>query len=226
MNIIKTLTLMLAGVILLTGCEEPATVEQTVEKEEETILVEETITETPVENNDVGFFNKNLEDIVETDGQRQGTIPTEEDDIYVYVILESSIVNMSENSGGVERIFTNGEKILTFYHIPASQGNMDVYKKEPNTTVEQVDPNVAILQEMRNILLNGNYAMLKIDDTQYGIIVEADNKSTSYRLNIFNNVVSDVLVETLTGSTVDNSWHINIQYGLTDDDVAVFENIF
>jgi hypothetical protein len=79
---------------------------------------------------------------------------------------------------------------------------------------------------MRSILLSGDYSLLKIDETQYGVLVEKGNKSTSYRINMLNGVVSDVLVETLTDGVLDNEWHINIQYGLTDEDIQLLAPLF
>jgi hypothetical protein len=120
---IKNKTLIALAVIsgfTLAGCGEAETV---------TPASEETQTEqtSTVVDDEIGFFNKNLnEDIVEKDGSIEGLIPADEDGSYVYVVLESSIINISDNFGAVERIFTDSENVLTFYHVPGSRGNIDL----------------------------------------------------------------------------------------------------
>lgn len=208
--------LLLMSTLILTACED----------------VETAATSTPVsspetvdteDSDDTGFYNKNLdEDIVENDGGLEGKIPTGDDDVYLYITIETSLINMTENEGAVEKVFLNGDKIFTFYHVPSSRGNIEIFKVEgEEQTLELVNSDVSVLNEIKTILLSGEYALVKIDDTQYGIIIEKNEKSTSYRANIQSGIITDVLVETLQNGELEQEFHINIQYGLTDADVEL-----
>lgn len=212
----RTVALLMLPIFLLTGCEEGT---ETVAENTPVAVQEPTVDTT----DDTGFYNKNLdEDIIDTDGGLEGEIPTADDDVYLYVTIETSLIKITENEGAVERVFTGGEPYLTFYHIPSSRGNMQTFKTEgDNKALESVTTDVSVLNEMKRILLSGKYSLLKIDDTQYGIIIEKDEKSTSYRANIQEGIITDVLVETLQDSVLQQEFHINIQYGLTDADVEL-----
>jgi hypothetical protein len=212
--------LLLLPTLMLTACEDVETVATSTPAESSPETVE---TDNP---DDTGFYNKNLnEDIIDKDGSLKGEIPTGDDDVYLYITIETSLINIAEKEGSVERVFTNGEPLLTFYHVPSSRGNMEIFKTEGNMkTLELVTTDVSVLNEMKRILLSGEYSLVKIDDTQYGIIIEKNEKSTSYRANIESGIITDVLVETLENSELQQEFHINIQYGLTDADVELLSS--
>jgi hypothetical protein len=216
MRKIYPVSILSLTVLLLAGCGETENVPQTIE----IIPNNETVDEIE----DVGFGEQNNEDVELTDGSMVVSPPTEGDAGYVYLVLESSLNTVSENEGTLELYYVEGEEEFRLYLMPDSREGITVNRVNENQELEKVDSSTSTLIYLKNFIEQSDGdCVTQLSLTEYEIVNKYDTGEIkeTYLLNIRGGIITDIQIQFHDKDmTVLSSRHLNIQYGLTDEDVA------
>lgn len=214
----NTYTFVLFSLLMLflSGCDE--TVTSNVDATEAAPTSLEPIDE------ETGFGEQNNEDVDITDGGLTVEPPVEGETAYVYLVLESSINLINESEGTIEFYYIEGEEQFRLYLFPERQG-VTVYRVSEESSLEPVEAETSTLYYLKQYLEQNNFENIVVGSgTEYTVnIVNGSGETTeTYTLNINEGIISDAKIDSYDDSGgVTVSRHMHIQYGLTDEDVAL-----
>lgn len=224
----KTLTIlavstMMVGVAaceddLLTAQPEPS--ETVFENPEPTIELED----------EIGFGERNNENVDIVENGITEDIPTEGEAGYLYLVLESSTTYALTQEGLIERVYTDGVETLTVYTLPTRNG-LTVYRLTDGNSLMEVEPETSTLEYLKKTLIESENkdCVTRLNYSEFVVSVNSEETGevvATYTVNVREGTITDVFVQMFNSAgDMEASNHVNLQYGFTNEDVADFPTV-